>query len=59
VKNEKDPDLKRPYEIPKLRTIPLVAEEVLAVKCKQTAGAPSGKLGLGCGNISCMSTGGS
>ena len=51
-------DNKLPYEKPRLRTIPLVAEEVLAVKCKQNLGAP-GKIKKGCGNIACVTTGGS
>jgi hypothetical protein len=41
-----------PYEKPRLRTIPLVAEEVLAVFCKMSAGA-SGKSGGHCGFSPC------
>jgi|GEM_PF-1030836 hypothetical protein len=40
------------YEKPKLRIIPLVAEEVLAVKCKAAPGA-SGKNGGQCGFAPC------
>jgi hypothetical protein len=40
------------YEKPKLRTIPLVAEEVLATKCKAASGAP-GKNGGQCGFSPC------
>lgn len=40
------------YEKPKLRTIPLVAEEVLAIKCKTAFGAP-GKNGGQCGSAPC------
>jgi hypothetical protein len=57
VKDEKEPNRKRPYEKPVLRVIPLVAEEVLGTKCK--AGVGSHGPGFGCGNINCMSTGGS
>ncbi|HWR57853.1 MAG TPA: hypothetical protein VN328_03100 [Thermodesulfovibrionales bacterium] len=41
-----------PYEKPRLRTIPLVAEEVLAAKCKAAPGA-SGKNGSSCGVAPC------
>lgn len=49
-KNKANP----PYDKPKLRTIPLVAEEVLAVACKSAAGAP-GKSGASgrCGFAPC------
>jgi hypothetical protein len=40
------------YEKPKLRTIPLVAEEVLAINCKAAPGAP-GKNGSNCGVSPC------
>jgi hypothetical protein len=40
------------YEKPKLRTIPLVAEEVLAINCKTASGAP-GKNGKRCGIVPC------
>ena len=33
IKND-NPDTKRPYQKPKLRTIELVADEVLAAGCK-------------------------
>jgi len=42
-------DAKRPYTPPRLRTIELVADEVLAVGCKTVAGAP-GPTG---GNLTC------
>jgi hypothetical protein len=40
------------YEKPKLRRIPLIAEEVLATKCKTASGA-SGKNGGLCGFSPC------
>jgi hypothetical protein len=43
---------KQPYERPRLRTIPLVAEEVLAVSCKVAPGSP-GKNGNRCGFAPC------
>ncbi len=43
---------KQPYEKPKLRSIPLVAEEVLAISCKQSSGAP-GKHTHRCGIAPC------
>ncbi len=43
---------KKPYERPRLRTIPLVAEEVLAVTCKAAPGSP-GKNGNVCGVQPC------
>jgi hypothetical protein len=58
VESKKGTKSRLPYEKPRLRTIPLVAEEVLAVRCKQALGAP-GKNKKGCGNISCITTGGS
>jgi hypothetical protein len=48
--NEKKSKLS--YEKPKLRTIPLVAEEVLAVNCKSANGAP-GKNSGRCGYSPC------
>jgi hypothetical protein len=44
------------YEKPKLRTIPLVAEEVLAVNCKASNGAP-GKTSGRCGFAPCSQPG--
>lgn len=43
---------RRHYEKPMIRTIPLVAEEVLAVSCKSVSGAP-GKNGHQCGTAPC------
>jgi len=43
---------RKPYEKPRLRTIPLVAEEVLAVSCKTASGA-AGKNGGRCGFAPC------
>jgi hypothetical protein len=40
------------YDKPKLRTIPLVAEEVLAISCKTSSGAPGKKNGK-CGFAPC------
>jgi len=40
------------YEKPRLRTIPLVAEEVLAINCKTASGAP-GKHSGRCGYAPC------
>jgi hypothetical protein len=58
VDNKQESDNKLPYEKPRLRTIPLVAEEVLAIKCKVSLGSP-GKAVHGCGNVNCSTTGGS
>jgi hypothetical protein len=52
------PDNRLAYEKPRLRIIPLVAEEVLAINCKQAVGAP-GKIAKGCGNVACTLQGGS
>jgi hypothetical protein len=49
---------KLPYEKPGLRMISLLADEVLAVKCKQSPGSP-GRLTRGCGNQNCSITTGS
>lgn len=51
---ENENQSKLPYEKPRLRTIPLAAEEVLGVSCKTAAGAP-GKNGApqGCGFAPC------
>jgi hypothetical protein len=43
---------RKPYEKPRLRTIPLVAEEVLAISCKTAYGAPGKKNGQ-CGFAPC------
>jgi len=48
--------LKLPYEKPKLRTIRLVAEEVLAISCKTASGAP-GKGSGRCGYAPCSNPG--
>lgn len=53
-KNEKKSKLL--YETPRLRTIPLVAEEVLAVNCKTARGAP-GKHAGRCGFAPCSNAG--
>ena len=52
--SEKTPKL--PYEKPRLRTIPLAAEEVLAVNCKTASGAP-GKISGHCGIAPCSTPG--
>ena len=44
------------YEQPLLRTIDLVAEEVLAVGCK-LAGGPGGPIGASCTASSCFAAG--
>ena len=56
--NQKKSVDRLPYAKPRLRIITLVAEEVLAVSCKQAVGAP-GKNKFGCGNGSCRAAGGS
>ena len=48
--------LRRPYEKPTLRTIDLVAEEVLSVGCKMAI-APGGPVGATCTAASCFSDG--
>jgi hypothetical protein len=58
VNNKKTSGNKLPYEKPKLRTINLLADEVLGVKCKQ-AGSPVGRNGVGCGASHCSVTTGS
>lgn len=50
------PKHKKPYEKPVLRTIDLVAEEVLAVGCK-LADAGGGPFGLTCLSSSCFNAG--
>jgi len=50
--HKKDQTPKLPYGKPRLRKIPLVAEEVLAINCKTAAGAP-GKNGSRCGFAPC------
>lgn len=55
--NRKESGDKLIYEKPKLRIIPLVADEVLGLKCKQTPG--SSGMGTGCGHTSCRGAGGS
>ena len=49
---KKEGSSKQPYEKPRLRTISLAAEEVLALNCKGSAGAP-GKNGNVCGVAPC------
>jgi hypothetical protein len=44
---------KKSYEKPRLRTIPLIAEEVLAVNCKTASGAPGKHAGGRCGYSPC------
>ena len=48
--------LRRPYEKPALRTIDLVAEEVLSVGCKMAI-APGGPVGATCTSASCFADG--
>ncbi|OGW55346.1 MAG: hypothetical protein A2Y81_00825 [Nitrospirae bacterium RBG_13_43_8] len=51
---------KKAYEKPRLRTIELAAEEVLAVGCKIAPGAPSNGISGGtCTDGLCISTPGS
>jgi hypothetical protein len=50
--HESEDKSKLPYEKPKLRTIPLVAEEVLAIFCKTANGAPGKNTGR-CGFAPC------
>jgi hypothetical protein len=50
--HEKKIKTKPLYEKPKLRTIPLVAEEVLAINCKTSSGSP-GKIASRCGFAPC------
>jgi len=52
MKNENGKKSRFPYEKPGLRTIPLVADEVLAVNCKAAPGAP-GKNNKQCGAAPC------
>ncbi len=56
--NQKKTFNRLPYAKPRLRIISLVAEEVLAITCKQVKGSP-GMLTRGCGHGTCRSTGGS
>ena len=55
--NKKESGDKLPYEKPRLRTINLVADEVLGSKCKRAEGDSTGKNGRGCGIKNCMLTG--
>lgn len=50
--HKKEKEDKQIYEKPRLRTIPLAAEEVLAINCKMASGA-SGKHGGRCGFAPC------
>jgi hypothetical protein len=50
--HESEKESKLLYEKPKLRTIPLVAEEVLAIRCKTARGAPGKNAGR-CGFSPC------
>jgi len=50
---------KQPYEKPRLRTIELVAEEVLGIACKTRFSDPTGIGSSGCTNGSCSVTPGS
>jgi hypothetical protein len=54
-----DPKAKKPYEKPLLRTIGLLAEEVLAVGCKTATGNPGhGRFGApSCLVSACLSEG--
>ena len=56
---KKDKTPKQAYEKPRLRTIELVAEEILAVGCKTSPADFNGKLGGGCTNPLCSSSIGS
>lgn len=50
MKSEQDKEqTKQPYEKPKLRTIELVAEEVLGIGCKMAGGGPNYGLSTNCG----------
>jgi len=54
---EQEKTSRAPYEKPRLRTIPLAAEEVLAVGCKTASGAPGKHLGGRCGYAPCSQPG--
>ena len=57
MNNQKPSELtKRPYEKPSVRTINLVAEEVLALGCK-LAGGPGGPIGANCPAAACFNPG--
>ena len=45
---------KLPYEKPRLRTIELAADEVLAIGCKIQAGYPGKSSEIGCGTAQCV-----
>lgn len=47
---------REPYDKPRMRTIELVAEEVLAVGCKLSV-APGGPVGATCTAASCFAEG--
>ncbi len=53
---ESKKESKLPYEKPRLRTIQLAAEEVLAISCKTASGKP-GKAGGRCGFQPCSNPG--
>lgn len=58
MKYENEKKSKLPYEKPRLRTIPLAADEVLAVNCKMLPGSPGKDVGGGrCGISPCASGG--
>jgi hypothetical protein len=50
---------KQAYEKPRLRTIELSAEEVMAIGCKTSFGDPAGVAGNGCTTGVCSSQTGS
>jgi hypothetical protein len=52
MQHKKEEKSKQAYEKPKLITIELAADEILAVGCKTTPFAP-GKAGQGCTNPTC------
>ena len=56
MKNENEKKSRLPYEKPGLRTIPLSADEVLAVNCKTAPGAP-GRDNRRCGSAPCSVAG--
>jgi hypothetical protein len=54
-----DEKTKQPYEKPRLRTIELTAEEVLAIGCKSSLHDQNGISGQGCLSGICVATQGS
>ncbi len=57
MKKNQNPKPKRPYEKPKLRSIGLVADEVLVTGCKTGLSTGPEGIGANCSAIPCVNNG--